>query len=203
MILFVTRGLPQLVRTNSPHLGRLHQPRSVSRVDATIALGIPWAADNDCYQGLDPAAFVRMLTKLAHRPGCRFVSVPDVVGDAEATAASFKAWAPVIRWFGLPVALVAQDGLEDLRVPWGKIDALFLGGSTEWKLGPASRQLAKEALHRGKWVHMGRVNTAKRIDVALEWGCHSIDGTGFSMYYDTYVPKALEQIAAHSAKEAT
>ena len=29
----------------------------------------------------------------------------------------------------LPVALVAQDGLEQLPVPWEDIDALFLGGN--------------------------------------------------------------------------
>ncbi|MET7951049.1 hypothetical protein [Micromonospora sp. NPDC005324] len=35
-----------------------------------------------------------------------------------------------------PAALVAQDGLKAPAVPWHAIDALFIGGSTAWKLRP-------------------------------------------------------------------
>lgn len=42
-------------------------------------------------------------------------------------------------------------------------DVLFLGGSTAWKLGSAARRLTTEAKARGKQVHMGRVNSLKRL----------------------------------------
>lgn len=41
--------------------------------------------------------------------------------------------------------LVAQDGLERLRIPWNSFDALFIGGTTEWKLGAAARAIARDA----------------------------------------------------------
>lgn len=43
---------------------------------------------------------------------------------------------PKIRALGVPAALVAQDGLEDMvdRVPWDEFDVLFIGGSTAFKL---------------------------------------------------------------------
>ena len=58
---------------------------------------------------------------------CLFATAPDVVGDAQATLrrAYMLGW---IRYAGLPAALVAQDGLEHLAIPWDDFDALFLGG---------------------------------------------------------------------------
>jgi len=115
---------------------------------------------------------------------CLFAAGPDVVADARATLrrSYMLAW---IRHAGFPAALVAQDGLEDLTVPWDDFDALFIGGSTTWKLGPAARDLAREASQRGKWVHMGRVNSFKRLQYADSIGCDSADGT-----YLTYAPGA-------------
>ena len=72
---------------------------------------------------------------------CAFATAPDVVGDAEATLAESLPWPPRIRALGYLAALVAQDGLEHSTVPWEEFDVLFLGGTTEWKLGPAARAL--------------------------------------------------------------
>lgn len=84
---------------------------------------------------------------------------------------------PAIRTLGYPAALVAQDGLEHLDVPWDDFDALFIGGSTEWKLGKAAARLVAEAKRRGKHVHMGRVNSRRRWSYAEHIGCDSVDGT--------------------------
>ncbi len=46
---------------------------------------------------------------------CLFVAAPDVVADAEATLDLFGGWRREIASQGLPVALVAQDGLESLK----------------------------------------------------------------------------------------
>ncbi len=107
----------------------------------------------------------------------------------------FRAWHPVLKAKNLPVALVAQDGQERLPVPWNDIDALFLGGTTEWKLGNEAMGLAVEAKARGKWLHMGRVNSRTRIMLAASWRCDSVDGSGFSCWPDTRIPKGLRWIA--------
>lgn len=62
-------------------------------------------------------------------------------------------------------------------MPWHTFDVLFIGGSTEWKLGPGARALVAEAKRRGKWVHMGRVNSGRRWSYAEHIGCDSVDGT--------------------------
>ena len=82
-----------------------------------------------------------------------------------------------IRALGYPVALVAQDGLEELHIARPKVDALFIGGTTEWNLGEGARQIAAEAKRRGVWVHMGRVNSLRRMRYAESIGCDSADGT--------------------------
>ena len=82
-----------------------------------------------------------------------------------------------IRELGFPVALVAQDGLSDLdQIPFA-IDALFIGGSDAYKLGPAVARLVTQAKAAGLWVHMGRVNSLKRLRYAASIGCDSADGT--------------------------
>lgn len=158
--------------------------------------GLLWAADNDCFQRLDPDAYVTMLERLSGAPGrCLFVAVPDVVADALATARLFEIWWRALARRGLPAALVAQDGAEHLgrwlTLVWPRIDAIFLGGSTEWKLGPAAEALAAEAKRRGKWVHMGRVNSARRIRYAASIGCDSVDGTKWVRWRDTYLDSGL------------
>ena len=100
-----------------------------------------------------------------------------MVGDAAATLTRSAPWLSRIRGLGFPVAYVAQDGLPESSVPWDDIDALFIGGSTEFKLGPVAADAVAEAKQRGKWVHMGRVNSRKRLRYAASIGCDSADGT--------------------------
>lgn len=200
-LLLVTTSHPSLAdhvvdatnRTH-PNLGRLVQPRHYPRVAETAAAGIPWAADNDCFQGLDERAYVKMIDALVGLNGCLFVTVPDVVGDAAATFELFERWAPELEARNLPLALVAQDGLETMadRIEWDRIEALFIGGSTEWKEGPHAADLAREAARRGKWVHWGRVNTRRRFDLIVETGAaSSFDGSKFARFRKTYLDGGL------------
>jgi hypothetical protein len=122
---------------------------------------------------------------------CRFAVAPDVVGDAAVTMQTALPWLPRIRSLGIPAAFVAQDGAETVGVPWDEFDVLFLGGSTEWKLGRHARELTAEAKKRGKEVHMGRVNSASRMRYANAIGCDSADGTFIVFGPDQNLPKVL------------
>jgi hypothetical protein len=95
------------------------------------------------------------------------------------------------RALGYPAALVAQDGLEDLAVPWRDMDAMFIGGTTSWKLGPAAAGLAAQARRRGLWVHLGQVNSLRRMRYAQAIGCHSVDGTFLAFGPDRNLPTLL------------
>jgi hypothetical protein len=153
--------------------------------------GVTWCADNGCFSSrFEEGHWWSFLKRHAGDAGtCAFATAPDVVGDAAATLTRSGPWLQRIRALGYPVALVGQDGLEDLVVPWGDFDAFFIGGSTEWKLGPEAAQLAGEARERGKWVHMGRVNSRKRMRYAESIGCHSADGTYLTFGPTINLPK--------------
>lgn len=122
---------------------------------------------------------------------CAFAVAPDVVADATATLEASMPWLERIRGLGMPAAFVAQDGAEDVGVPWDHFDVLFIGGSTDWKLGGAARDLVAEAKKRGKGVHMGRVNSAQRLRYAAAIGCDSADGTYIAFGPDQNLPKVL------------
>lgn len=174
-------------------LGVLLTPAAGNSADFALRLGLPWAADNAAFSGFDEAAFVRLLDRINGKPGCLWVACPDVVCDARATLDLFGRWEPVVRARGAPVALVAQNGLTADQVPWERVDCLFVGGDDPFKDGPEGRGLARAARDRGKAVHVGRVNSERRL--ALYAGlADSFDGTGVSIAPDTNLPKVLRWI---------
>ena len=196
-MLLLTHGVPTFDRFRDDNLGLLMQPRCCSNIEGIRQRPwLRWAADNDAFGNFNADAYRAMLDKLAGLPNGLFVTVPDVVGDAEATLDLFWQWFPALAARDLPIGFVAQDGLESLTVPWWAFDALFIGGTTEWKLSAHARALTDEAHRRGKWVHMGRVNSIRRMKVARAWGCDSVDGSSHSMFLDTYVPRTLRLLNA-------
>ena len=153
--------------------------------------GVKWCADNGAYSDkFDETKWWRFLVTNAYASkDCLFAVAPDVVGDAAATLERSLPWLPKIRSLGYPVAFVAQDGQEHLSVPWSDFDCLFIGGTTEWKLGPHARALVAEAKARDKWVHMGRVNSERRFEYARAIGCDSADGTFLTFGPDKNLPR--------------
>jgi hypothetical protein len=142
--------------------------------------GQPWAADNGRFSRpkmYSDEGYLRWLDARPGRERCLFATAPDVVGDAAATLALSRPMFGPIRALGYPVAFVGQDGMEAIPVPWDDFDVLFLGGTTAWKLSWGAAVLAREAKDHGKWVHMGRVNSLKRMRIAKAFGCDSADGT--------------------------
>lgn len=203
MILYVPVSLAKIKRVAHPRLGRLLLPSTRGTAKATSDAGIQWAIDNGAYRGFEAQQFLHLVASSMQVPGGTFVAAPDYVGDAWGTARRFAIWGPLLKECGLPVAYVLQDGLDVNRLPWDGFDAVFVGGSTEFKLGKVARTAVEQAKDRGLWVHMGRVNAwidgnqnlaAERIDYAYAIGCDSIDGSAFARFFDTLTPKALARI---------
>jgi hypothetical protein len=161
----MTRGL----------LGFIATPRQGNKRPA----GVTWCADNGCFSDkFDEGKWWAWLTANAvDAATCNFAVAPDVVGDAAATLERSRPWLAPIRALGYKVAFVAQDGIESTVVPWDEFDALFIGGSTEFKLGAVAEAMIREAKARGKYVHVGRVNSKARFDRFAELGADSVDGT--------------------------
>lgn len=154
---------------------------------------VKWCADNACFSDRwDETKWWAFLVANAHRAtDCLFAVAPDVVADHEATLARSGPWLGRIRALGYPVAFVLQDGATSDTVPWDEFDVLFIGGSTEYKLGAQARAMIAEAKARGKWVHMGRVNSERRYEYARAIGCDSADGTYLTFGPDVNLPKVL------------
>lgn len=150
---------------NSIHLSARHYPA--------------WAADNACFALGDRFDLGAYLCWLATLPTdrCLFAVAPDVVGDARATWERSRRVLTAIRRLGFPAALVAQDGLDTATLDWDAFDVLFVGGTTTYKLSEEAYNAVREAKRRGKWCHMGRVNSLRRLRLAAMAGYDSADGT--------------------------
>ena len=151
------------------------------RMGQRPAVGQVWAADNGRYaspQDYTDDGYLAWLERMApYRADCLFATAPDTFGDAEATLRDSVPLLPRIRAAGYPAALVAQPAMTVDAVPWELVDVLFVGGPNHWQHSEPLIELVAEAKRRGKWVHMGRVNSHRRTVYAESIGCDSVDGT--------------------------
>jgi len=115
-----------------------------------------------------------------------WIVVPDLVADRLATLAKWAEWEPKLRQYRCPLAFVAQDGMSPKDVP-SDADVIFIGGSTEWKLANIHRFC--QTFPR---VHVGRVNTLRRLWLCCDAGAESCDGTGWFREGWRNDPKGLE-----------
>jgi hypothetical protein len=148
----------------------------------------PWAIDNGAFAQFNAAEFTTLLAREAHHKAkCLFVTVPDVVGSARRTLEVFEHWAPLLP--GWTLALACQDGQEDLPIPWSRIGAVFIGGSTNWKCSEHVVQIIRAARALGKHTHVGRLNDPSRWKHFEALGVDTCDGTGIARY--THMREAI------------
>lgn len=153
--------------------------------------GVPFCIDNEVFSGKFQVDTWLKAIELAnqYKSTCLFVVIPDVlhrlsddsvIGDCVATLEQFHRYREMVK--DLPVALVSQDGIYKHadKIPWNDFDCLFVGGSDTHKLGMEGGWIIQEAKARGKWVHVGRVNSVKRIKDF--WQADSWDGTHLGFY---------------------
>jgi len=152
-----------------------------------------WAADNGRFAQPDKWVAGDWLEWAAglrrYRERCLFMVAPDCVGDAAATLELSVPYLPTIRQLGYQAAYVSQNGATCESLPWDDFDCLFVGGDDAWKFSHASLLVLAEAKRRGKWTHMGRVNTIRRLRACLATDFDSADGTYLKYGPDTNWPK--------------
>jgi hypothetical protein len=184
----------------APEMGVMVTPMMGNRLPALRR----WAADTGCFSQPERHDDDAYIAWLAERDSarCLFATAPDVVGDADATLARSAPMLTRIREAGYRSALVGQDGLRPDMLPWENIDAFFVGGSTAWKLGEAAADLVREANARGKWTHMGRVNSERRVMYAKSIGCKSVDGTYIAFGPDINGPRVCSWMRRATMQQA-
>jgi hypothetical protein len=171
-----------------PNLGFLLTPDMGNVIPDDVIV----AADNGCFtkpEGYSDERYAGHLKRFPHNRTL-FAAAPDVLGDHSATVERARPVLCLIRTLGLKAAFVAQDGWEDETTPWDECDAIFVGGSTDFKFR-GGRQAVAAAKRRGKWAHMGRVNSLERLRAAKSIGCDSADGTFLRFGPDVNGPRLL------------
>lgn len=151
--------------------------------------GVPplsWACDNGAWgahtngRPWDAAAFRDVLVRWGD--GADWIVLPDIVaGGAESLSLSLS-WLAEVRRYARPL-LAVQDGMgvENIAPLVGPSCGLFIGGSTEWKWRTVAAW-GELAARTGAYLHVGRVNSAEAIAVAVGAGASSVDGTGPSRF---------------------
>lgn len=140
--------------------------------------GLRFGVDNGCFSRFKKREWLRLFERdKKYVENCVFVTMPDVVGNARRTLELFSHWSHAFsvihdQW---PVALVAQDGIEDLEIEWHRLKAIFIGGSDNFKDSKIAADVIKCAKLHGKHVHIGRVNSPSRWKHFEEMECDTFD----------------------------
>lgn len=144
----------------------------------------PYAIDNGAWgaynQGVewDPVRFKDLVDSL--HAGADWTVAPDIVAGGMKSLARSEKWLPILPG---RVLLAVQDGMTDRDVAplVGERVGIFVGGSTEWKIR-TMRMWGIVAAERNCWLHIGRVNSMRRIAMCAAAGAHSYDGTSVTRY---------------------
>ena len=171
--------------------GLLAQPK----VKLRHRVGNPiWAVDNGCFTDPDSFDAERFISWLSScdLSRCLFATAPDLLANSAETLRRAMPVLPRIQQLGIRAALVAQNGLVVSDTPWSALDALFVGGTTEWKFSQQAADLTWAAKDMGKWVHVGRINSEKGVNRAHRLGADSVDGNFLRFSPDANV-KRLER----------
>jgi hypothetical protein len=154
--------------------------------------GLEWVMDNGSFSEFHENRFTRMAMNAMTDPDCKWIALPDIVGDFDATLKLFNLWSSQLEKAWIPCrdhfkkwAFVVQDGATIEAIPWDEIVAVFLGGTTKFKLSRGAYVILEAAKQRGKWVHVGRVNTSGRIGY-FHGIADSIDGSGIARFHTMY-----------------
>lgn len=146
----------------------------------------PYAVDNGAWsshtKGIphDVARFHRLA--LRYGAGADFVVAPDIVAGGLASLRLTVSWLPRLDFCPLRLFPV-QDGMApaDVAPYLGHDVGIFIGGSAAWKERTADAW-GDLAVRLGCYLHVGRVNTARRISICAQAGADSFDGTSATMY---------------------
>lgn len=143
-----------------------------------------------------PEPWLDLLDK--HGEQARWAVLPDIVHGGRESLAQSLEWLQRVRNRTALWLIAVQDGMtsKDVSPHVNQTVGLFVGGSSEWKEQtlPTWGKLAKR---RGCYLHVGRVNTARRIRLCAMAGADSFDGTSATRF-----SKNTPRIAAAAAQGA-
>lgn len=148
--------------------------------------GFQYGLDNGAWSAhqagtvFDSDQFERALVAVGR--GADWIVLPDIVMGGLPSLALSLEWLSLCRKMA-PVLVPVQNGMTRLDVEPILADdvGIFVGGDTEWKEStlPTWGRLARDV---GCHLHVGRVNTRRRIRLCKLSGVDSIDGTSVTRF---------------------
>ena len=113
-----------------------------------------------------------------------FIVLPDIVAGGGNSLAFSVSWLPRLNSYR-SLLLPLQDGMDPKAVlailrAWPHV-GIFLGGTTEYKLA-TMHDWGVAAAALGRWYHVGRVNSLRRLRMAAACGATSFDGTSATRF---------------------
>lgn len=146
--------------------------------------GFPYAIDNGAwtYHQKGVPFDDERFRKLVRRMGANadFIVVPDIVGGGLASLRLSARWLNELHVTKRPLLIPVQEGMEagDVRPFLGSDVGIFVGGiDADWKEQTSIRVWGPLAREVGCYLHVGRVNSVRRIRICQDAGASSFDGT--------------------------
>lgn len=148
--------------------------------------GFAYALDNGAWtafqkgEPFDGPRFERAFARLG--AGADFVVAPDIVAGGLRSLEFSEKWLPRLD-AASRVLVAVQDGMQprDVQGLLSQRVGVFIGGTTEWK-EQTMRQWGELARKHDAYLHVGRVNSRRRIRLCHEAGVDSFDGTSVTRY---------------------
>jgi len=111
--------------------------------------------------------------------------LPDVVAGGLSSLKMSMSWAKRLQGV-CPMLLAVQDGISpsDVESIVGPEIGIAVGGSTEWK-ETTCRQWGQLAQKQSAYLHVLRVNTARRIAICKDAQADSFDGSSATRFSKT------------------
>lgn len=152
--------------------------------------GMRYALDNGAWtafqQGekFDEVAFGRAVDRLGEQAD--WIALPDIVMGGLASLDLSLRWLDRLQGIGTRLLLVVQNGMvaDDVRDLLSPAVGIFVGGDTEFKLASLD-SWSRLSRRRHCHLHVGRVNSARRIELCAAAGVNSIDGTSVTRFAKT------------------
>lgn len=130
---------------------------------------------------LDLQLFCRALDRLGEEAD--FVVAPDIVLGGQESLALSRAWLPYVLDRTSRVLVAVQNGMTPahLRDVVNDRVGVFVGGDTAWKEASLPEWGGLKRI-TGCYLHVGRVNSARRIRLCALAGSDSFDGSSASRF---------------------
>ncbi len=146
--------------------------------------GFPYAIDNGAWtahqrgEPFDAGKFVALVDAMG--ANADWIVLPDIVAGGLASLSFSLSWVDRVPGRQL---LAVQDGMTpvDVTPHVGPHRGVFVGGSTDWKVS-TMLMWGDFCRSAGAYLHIGRVNSVRRIALCAAAGATSFDGTSASRY---------------------